>query len=81
MTAREPVADAAIAYDETVMPDDVDFAHIVNGILQVTPDIDDESTKGTVLFVFFQQRMQQLTGLRVWPLRAPSPRQAARVGL
>ena len=24
------------------MPDDVDFAHIVNGILQVTPDIEDE---------------------------------------
>ena len=27
------LADAAIAYEETVMPDDVDFAHIVN----VTP--------------------------------------------
>ena len=36
------LADAAIAYEETVMPDDVDFAHIVNGILQVTPDIEDE---------------------------------------
>ena len=36
------LADAAIAYEEIVMPDDVDFAHIVNGILQVTPDIEDE---------------------------------------
>lgn len=36
------LADAAIAYEETVMPDDVNFAHIVNGILQVTPDIEDE---------------------------------------
>lgn len=36
------LADAAIAYEETVMPDDVDFAHFVNGILQVTPDIEDE---------------------------------------
>lgn len=36
------LTDAAIAYEETVMPDDVDFAHIVNGILQVTPDIEDE---------------------------------------
>lgn len=42
MTAQELVADAAIAYEETVIPDDVDFAHIVNGTLQVTPDIEDE---------------------------------------
>lgn len=26
------LADAAIAYEETVMPDDVDFAHIVISI-------------------------------------------------
>ena len=28
--------------DVQTLPDDVDYAHIVNGILQVTPDIEDE---------------------------------------
>ena len=38
MTAREPAADVACAYEESVIPDDVEFAHIVDGVLQVTPD-------------------------------------------
>ena len=27
---------------ETVIPDDLDYAHVVNGKLQVTPDIEEE---------------------------------------
>jgi hypothetical protein len=42
LTAQEPSADAAYAYEEVAMPDDVDFAHIVNDVLQVTPDIEEE---------------------------------------
>ena len=42
LSAQEPAADAAIAYNETVIPDDVDYARIVNGVLQVTPDIEEE---------------------------------------
>ena len=42
LTAQEPVASVAYAYGETVLPDDVDYAHIVDGVLQVTPDIEDE---------------------------------------
>ena len=42
MTAGEPVADVAYAYEESVIPYDVDCAHIVDGMLQVTPDIDEE---------------------------------------
>ena len=37
--------EAAVALADTelqVLPDDVDYAHIVNGILQVTPDIEEE---------------------------------------
>ena len=37
--------ESAVALAESevqVIPDDVDYAHIVNGILQVTPDIEEE---------------------------------------
>jgi len=42
MTAQEPAADVAYAYEEPVIPDDVAYAHIVDGVLQVTPDIEEE---------------------------------------
>ena len=42
MTAREPAADVAYAYEESVIPDDVEYAHIVDGVLQVIPDIEEE---------------------------------------
>ena len=42
LTAQEPAANVAYAYDETFMPDDVEYANIVDGVLQVTPDIEDE---------------------------------------
>ena len=42
LTAQEPAASVAYAYDETFMPDDVDYVNIVDGVLQVTPDIEDE---------------------------------------
>jgi hypothetical protein len=37
--------EAAVALTDTevqTQPDDVDYAHIVNGVLQVTPDIEEE---------------------------------------
>ena len=43
LTAAESAE--AVAYAESnvqVIPDDVDYAHVVNGILQVTPDIEEE---------------------------------------
>ena len=41
LTAQEPAV--ALAEPEVqAIPDDVDYAHIVNGILQVTPDIEEE---------------------------------------
>ena len=42
LTAQEPAANVAYAYDETFTPDDVEYANIVDGVLQVTPDIEDE---------------------------------------
>jgi hypothetical protein len=42
MTAQEPIGNAAYAYEEAVLPDEVAYAHIVDGVLQVTPDIEDE---------------------------------------
>lgn len=42
LTAAEPAADAAYAYEETIIPDDVAYARIVDGVLQVTPDIEEE---------------------------------------
>lgn len=41
LTLNEPAA--ALEEQETfVLPDDVDYASVVEGILQVTPDIEDE---------------------------------------
>lgn len=42
MTAQEPAADTAYTYEEPVIPDDVEYAHIVDGVLQVSPSIDEE---------------------------------------
>ena len=42
MTAQEPAADVAYAYEEPVIPEGVAYAHIVDGVLQVTPDIEEE---------------------------------------
>ncbi len=42
LTAQEPVADTAYAYEEPVTPDDVENAHIVDGVLQVSPSIEEE---------------------------------------
>ena len=42
LTAQEPTADEAYTYEEPVIPDDVAYAHIVDGVLQVSPDIEDE---------------------------------------
>ena len=42
LTAQEPAADAVLAYEEPVIPDDVAYAHIVDGVLQVTPDMEEE---------------------------------------
>ena len=42
LTAQEPSADVAYAYEEVAMPDDVDYARIVNNVLQVTSDIEEE---------------------------------------
>ena len=42
LTAQEPSAELAYAYDEPVIPDDVAYAHIVDGVLQVTPDMEEE---------------------------------------
>ena len=41
LTAQEPAVALAEPEVQTI-PDDVDYAHIVNGILQVTPDIEEE---------------------------------------
>ena len=41
----QTAAETAVAlaeHDVQVIPDDVDYAHIVNGTLQVTPDIEEE---------------------------------------
>ena len=41
LTAQEPAV--ALAEPEVQpIPDDVDYAHIINGMLQVTPDIEEE---------------------------------------
>ena len=42
MTAQEPIADVACAYEEFVLPDDLAYACIENGVLQVSPDIEEE---------------------------------------
>ena len=42
LTSQEPAADVAYAYEEVAIPDDVGYARIVDGLLQVTPDIEEE---------------------------------------
>ena len=42
LTAQEPAADVAYICEEVTIPDDMDYARIVDGILQVTPDIEEE---------------------------------------
>ena len=42
LTAHEPGADVAYAREEPVIPDDVEYAHIVDGVLQVTPSLEEE---------------------------------------
>ena len=42
MAAQEPAVDMAYAYEEPVLPSDVAYAHIVDGMLQVTPDLEEE---------------------------------------
>ena len=41
MKACEPAV-ALAEPDVLALPDDVDYAHIVDGILQITPDIEEE---------------------------------------
>ena len=42
LKAKEAAACVAYAYEDTVLPDDMAYAHIVDGVLQVTPDIEKE---------------------------------------
>lgn len=42
MTAEEPSSEAAIAYEAPTVPDDIDYVHIADGVLQITPDIEEE---------------------------------------
>ena len=38
----EPMAEVAFASEEVSIPDDVPYAHIMDGVLQITPDIEEE---------------------------------------
>lgn len=42
LMAQEPAADLAYAIEKPNIPADVEFAHIVDGVLQVTPSIEEE---------------------------------------
>ena len=42
LTAQEPAAGVAYTFEEPVIPDGVAHAHIVDGVLQVSPDIEEE---------------------------------------
>ena len=42
LSAQEPICNAACDYDEFVIPDEVAYARIVDGVLQITPDIEEE---------------------------------------
>ena len=42
LTAQEAAADVAYAYEEVALPDDMAYASIVDGVLQVTPDVEEE---------------------------------------
>ena len=40
LSAQEPAV--ALAAEGTVIPRDTDYAHIINGVLQITPGIEEE---------------------------------------
>ena len=42
LTAQEPAMNVAYAYENVSIPTDVAYAHVVNGVLQVTPDLEEE---------------------------------------
>lgn len=42
LPAHDPAADVAYAYEKPAIPDDADYAHVVDGVLQVTPDVEEE---------------------------------------
>ena len=42
LSVQEPISNAACDYDEFVIPDEVSYARIVDGVLQITPDIEEE---------------------------------------
>ena len=42
MKAQEPAVEAAYAYKEVDMPEDINYARIADGVLQITPDIQEE---------------------------------------
>ena len=42
LAAQEPTADVAYAYEEAVLPDDMVYARIVDGVLRITPDLEEE---------------------------------------
>lgn len=58
LKATEPAAETAYALGEAVIPDDVDYAHILNGVLQVSSDIEEEIVEveqgGTVSMTEFK---------------------------
>ena len=39
---QEPAAEVAYTYEEPVISDDLEYAHMVDGVLQVSPDIEAE---------------------------------------
>ena len=42
LTAHEPAMNAAYTYEDVAIPYDVAYAHVVDGVLQVTPDLEEE---------------------------------------
>ena len=42
LTAHEPAMNAAYTYEDVASPYDVAYAHVVDGVLQVTPDLEEE---------------------------------------
>lgn len=42
MSVQEPAMSAAYAYESVAIPNDMAYAHIQDGVLQVTPDLEEE---------------------------------------
>ncbi len=42
LTEHEPAMNAAYTYEDVAIPYDVAYAHVVDGVLQVTPDLEEE---------------------------------------